>query len=502
MVRPHGWQARTGRLAADDQGAWRALAVRVQLRINHLQPNGGQGIEANIAIFRTRYPEFAARIEAAEPVATGIDPDKAKEYAAANPPSETVGCLIFVGAGPHVPAIMRAHPDRTLFLIFEPNPGVWRHLLSDADHADWLVKTNWRLIDDAADEQQVFRALNAAGFVPALGVKVVVTRENDERLGGTIPLFCDTAAAAFRNWRLEMTSALTLPDITQKNALKNLPFYVRSDGIADLELKYQGQPGICVAAGPSLARNIKELKRPHVRESFIIACVQTALKPLLGAGVRPHFVCALDYAPISQRFYEGLTEADCAGIDLVCLSACAPVIPPLWKSEIRFASDGFLDAILGDERASRGQLPPASSVAHMTYNLLRYVGCDPVALVGQDLAYTDGVYYGAGAAIHETWACELNEFNTLEMMETRRCRGAGDSMVWRLDTEGRPVRTDLQLDGYRVRFEQQFAEDVAHGLRVINATEGGQVLQHATPMKLGRYIDRFVGVPAAQEAAV
>ena len=39
-----------------------------------------------------------------------------------------------------------------------------------------------------------------------------------------------------------------------------------------------------------------------------------ALKPLLERGIRPHFVTALDYHEISERFYEGLTPEDVAGV--------------------------------------------------------------------------------------------------------------------------------------------------------------------------------------------
>lgn len=462
------------------------------MRISDVQQNG-EAISAALDIFRTRYPAFAARVADAAPVDTGHDPAESATFAAQYEAPEW-GCAVFIGGGPHVPAIMRKCPERTLFLIYEPEPGVWKAMLEGAE--DWVAKTNWRLIDTHSDEQQFYRALNAAGFVPALGFKVISTRPNDARLKDTILELCETAASAIRNWRLDMVSTLTLPEKTQRNALANIKKYVESEGLAPLEMKHKGVPGITVAAGPSLARNIKHLAREHVRESFILCCVQTALKPLLAAGIRPHFVCALDFAPISRQFYEGLTAETVAGIELVALSAASPAILEAWPGEVRFASDGFLDGILGDDRGWRGQLPPASSVGHMSYNFLRYIGCDPVILVGQDLAYTDGVYYGAGAAIHEQWSCELGPFNTLETMETDRCRRGGDSLVWRLDSEGRPIRTDLQLDGYRVRFEMQFAEDVGAGFKVINATEGGQVLKHTEPMPLSKVIDQYVGVPA------
>jgi len=77
-----------------------------------------------------------------------------------------------------------------------------------------------------------------------------------------------------------------------------------------------------------------------------------------------------------------------------------------------------------------GQLPAGATVAHLAYYLGRYLGCDPVVLVGQDLGFTDGQYYAAGAAIHDVWAPELNEFNTLETMEWASAMPSPTECAW------------------------------------------------------------------------
>ena len=81
-------------------------------------------------------------------------------------------------------------------------------------------------------------------------------------------------------------------------------------------------------AGPSLRRNLHLLGAPGVRDRVVIIAVQTVLKQVLEAGIRPHFVTALDYHEISRRFYEGLTEADVAGVTLVV----EPKANPAWSA--------------------------------------------------------------------------------------------------------------------------------------------------------------------------
>src|SRR5690606_41186345 len=63
-----------------------------------------------------------------------------------------------------------------------------------------------------------------------------------------------------------------------------------------------------------------------VRERVVIVATPTVLQPLLRRGIRPHFVCALDWSDISARFYEGLTAEDVEGITLVAEAKVNPAV--------------------------------------------------------------------------------------------------------------------------------------------------------------------------------
>src|SRR5690606_10154588 len=148
---------------------------------------------------------------------------------------------------------------------------------------------------------------------------------------------------------------------------------------ADLRDAATGKPAIVVSAGPSLRRNIDALKDPRVRERFVIIAVQTVLRPLLAAGIRPHFVTALDYHEISRRFYEGLTAEAVEGITLVVEPKANPAILDAYPGRIRCVGDKVLDQLLGAGlRRERGTLTPGATVAHLAYYLARHMGCDPV----------------------------------------------------------------------------------------------------------------------------
>ena len=92
----------------------------------------------------------------------------------------------------------------------------------------------------------------------------------------------------------------------------------------------------------------------------------------------------------------------------------------------------------------RSAIPPGATVAHLSVSLAEFLGCATVVLVGQDLGFTDGLYYCPGTAVHRVWDAELSPWNTLEMMEWQRiarmrgaCSGARAWPAGRASPTGR-----------------------------------------------------------------
>ncbi|MEI8198324.1 MAG: 6-hydroxymethylpterin diphosphokinase MptE-like protein, partial [Phycisphaerae bacterium] len=310
-------------------------------------------------------------------------------------------------------------------------------------------------------------------------------------------------------------------------------------------------PAILVAAGPSLAKNVHLLKeiREGKRRAVIIA-VQTMLKPLLAMGIEPDFVTSLDYNPISTQFFENLGQAGSAGrVHLVAEakanwhvldvftrhggpagetpalrpprnagvppavdSTVTPlipnehpeIIPPSFHREgtMSLAANEFADKLLRDAEAGLAQgrmgVKAGATVAHLSFYLAEFLGCDPIILVGQDLGFVNGLYYKPGTAIHETWAAELGRFNTLETKEWERISRSKALLRKIPDIHGQPMYTEEQFFVYLQQFERDFA---ASRCRVIDATEGGARKQHVTLMTLRAALDQFCQMASEAGAA-
>lgn len=402
--------------------------------------------------------------------------------------------------GHHLAALAERCDNFTAILVVEPDLALLRAALARIDHAAWLIKREVRFVRCHSDVASLATSMRGLEAPMSFGVCTLVHPASAARLGETIEAFNKAFPAAIASARTHIITTLVQSDTTFRNALANAERYAQTPGIGALKDIAQGRLGVVVAAGPSLKRNVGLLKDPAVRSRCVVVAVQTVLKPLLAMGIRPDFVTAIDYAEISKRFYEGLTAEDVRGITLVSTGRANPAIPAAWPGALRMIDEEILSLALGPELAvspdgnQRGALPNAATVAHLSYSLARYLGCDPVAMIGQDLAFTDGQYYADGAAIHTTWGGELNPFNTLEMLEWQRIVRMRAYLYRREDHLGRPVFTDEQMATYTAQFEQMFAGDTAAGLTVIDATEGGIAKQHCTAMPFADAIERYAGL--------
>lgn len=389
--------------------------------------------------------------------------------------SECGGVVILgFGLGHHVASVARRMGRKGVVIVYESDLALLRAVFERIDHSDWMDDSNLVIIANPDDAGAMSGAVRGVEGILALGVKVIEHPPSRPRLGHEAERFSATLTQMISAMRATLVTTLVQVEATMRNELMNVDHYATCAGVRELGGIAGGRPAIVVAAGPSLQRNLHLLEDPDLRRRVVIIAVQTMLKPLLERGIRPHFITALDHHEISRRFYEGLRPEDVEGITLIAEPKANPAILDAFPGEIRCTRDAFLDGLLGSELSRRmGAIEPGATVAHLAYYVARHMGCDPVILIGQDLGFTDGQYYASGAAIHKVWAGELNEFNTLEMMEWQRIVRSRRSLRRLTDIHDRPIYTDEQMNSYLVQFERDFASDVSRGLRVIDASEGG-----------------------------
>jgi len=250
--------------------------------------------------------------------------------------------------------------------------------------------------------------------------------------------------------------------------LGNLVAIAKSQPLADLKGLFKGMPMILISPGPSLDKNIKELKRA-VGKAILVAPAQT-IRRLHREGIYPDFVVVIDP--------QDLTSDPLAFLDhslimphqaLIVGATCHPNVFNLpFKRRYVFGSarnSSWITELFDDTHTNTA----GTSVSVAATNIGVEWGCSPIILVGQDLAYIDGVQYaGNNAAKQKDDAhFELEGYN------------------------GGKVKTPY---GYKVaHYEfQLIAERVSNfvdPLRLINATEGGARIDGFTQIPLQTVID-------------
>lgn len=406
----------------------------------------------------------------------------------ADPSQAAVYAVLGFGLGYHVDAMVHRLGGAGLVLCFEPDVPLLRAVLERVDCTACFDTGRVIVLHQAESSDAITGRLRGLEGVLALGVRFVAHPPSTGRLGPAAETFSKKLVEVISAAKTSIVTTLVQTEKTIENTLANARAYATHPGVNNLANALRGVPAIVVSAGPSLAESMDVLARPGVRDRACIIAAQTVLKPLLERGIRPHFVTALDYHDISKRFYEGLTAEMVEGVTLVAEPKANPAILKAWPGVVRMTGDELLDRLLGD--ASHAFVRSGSTVAHLSYFLARHLGCDPAIMVGQDLAYTDGLYYGPGAAIHNVWAAELGEFRTLEMMETERIARARKMLRQTQDHDGQPVATDEQLHNYLLQFEREFAEDHGRGLTVIDAGRGA-AKAHTVVMPLADALESY-----------
>jgi len=249
------------------------------------------------------------------------------------------------------------------------------------------------------------------------------------------------------------------------NFVQNLPKAAKAPGVISFASRFAGAPAVIVSAGPSLDKNIHEL-RGH-EDRVLIISTDTALKPLLAAGIEPHFVLTGDPSYANYLHLKGAPQNQAL---LVAEATC--YADSFGEYEDRTITCTFENSSLrslSDLLGNKGTLRAWGSVATMALDFALLLKCDPIIFIGQDLAHTDGRIYCSGIHFDAEWFAEIPDPEAWEkrMKDLRASR----KTVMMEDIHGNPIESTDKLTSYWNWITKELRNNA--GVRFINATEGG-----------------------------
>jgi hypothetical protein len=249
------------------------------------------------------------------------------------------------------------------------------------------------------------------------------------------------------------------------NFAKNLLKAARAPGVIKFAGRFAGLPSVIVSAGPSLDKNIHELR--GCEDKILILSTDTALKPLLAAGIDPHFVLIGDPSHTNYLHIKGAPSRQ------AFLVAEATSFPGVFDEfEGRTITCTFENSSLrslSDLLGNKGALRAWGSVATMALDFALLLRCDPIIFIGQDLAHTDGRIYCSEVYFDKEWFAGIT--NPAEYQSQLNKLRAARRTVTVEDVFGRPVESTDKLASYWNWIMKEISEHPK--VRFINATEGG-----------------------------
>lgn len=384
--------------------------------------------------------------------------------------------IIGFSDGEYLRALLSVTNQTNMIYVFEPELTHLMYVLNNYDVSDVLESTRLFLCVRGINETDMNEYISGevtyinyklimSGVLPGYEMYVKEYNEMQEMLKYSAELT-----------DFEKVTEIFLAECSRKNLYLNLYDVLGQYSLNQLlkcagEWNFSGIPAIIVSAGPSLDKNITELKKAEGK-AFIIV-VDTALKAVLRAGIKPDLTVCID--PRKETVFFAHDEIKnipaVFGMDIT-----ADVIKKHCGKRFYIGS-GKLDIANAFSRKFKNEdyeiLNSGGSVANVAFSLAVKMGFKTIILIGQDLAFTDGKG-------HTKDAYDDDEKNS---SDAANCPGICEVE----DIYGNPVKTEVRMRSYIEWFENaiRYYNDV----KVIDATEGGAKIHGTAIMKLNQAIE-------------
>lgn len=438
---------------------------------SRLEPEGAQAIQANdthnIEICTSKNGQLNLKL---------VDGGKSRFYHDENDPlqeaekwlstldlkSANVLFVYGVGLGYYYDALtgwLKRSPDNYLVFI-EDNPEVLQRLF-ETEHAEKLLKdpqVRIYYLNEFRKGSEKFDKItsNFMGASFKVSANQLYLRTKSEELVhlNTILSFMMNMKMVlheeFRNFGLAFyrnyfTSLYTLPQSCQAKSLWG---------------EFKGVPAIICGAGPSLNKNIGVLKT--LQQRALILAGSTAVNALNAEGINPHFGVGID--PNPEQLARIVSNQAFQTPFFINFRMNSYAMNAVHGDHLYVGSGGSYKVgnWLDDQLHILGpNIIEGYNVVNYTLSIARELGCNPIILVGVDLAYSEGDSYAKLLPEHPLYR-GTSKFST---------KSSQEDLVAQQDIYGNSVFTLWKWLLESVWFSNFALSNP--GITLINATEGG-----------------------------
>jgi hypothetical protein len=292
--------------------------------------------------------------------------------------------------------------------------------------------------------------------------------------------------------------------------LENIELLAEHPPALALENQYKGVPAFIIGAGPSLDKNIHLLAKA-AKKGLVFATNSSALA-LAKLDIIPHFLLCIESIDISERlatipFLDRTIRMFSLSANPNTLRTGNGPLLPFYEALPQYCLP--LEDLLGVPGVG-----VCGSVSTAAFSIAQKLGCSPITLVGQDMAFTSGRTYAGGTGYESSRA-------TFDP-KTRHIQLSWNEEVTRLHGNQHGKRHDveplLEVDAWgggtvssgpsftainswlegSAAMAAQFHPDV----RFVNATEGGARVKGFQEMPLAELLETLPDLNIETESIV
>ncbi|WP_196008106.1 motility associated factor glycosyltransferase family protein [Clostridium tyrobutyricum] len=380
-----------------------------------------------------------------------------------------------IGLGHHLLKLRDKISKDTRVFIIEYNMDVLKYTLKNIDLTSIFNTPQFFLIsgDNAQIKQQIIYQVSSNFYNMVANIQyivlpnyyiyeeknIVIMKQIANRLSSYIISFGNSLDDMFHGFR---------------NNYKNIEAFMKSNSIDEIKDRYKNKPAIIVASGPSLQKNIKYLNSASGK-ALIISC-DASLKACELNDVKPDAIASIERDKPTYDYYYKDRKID-KNIVLVGPTVLWPQIYEEYKGKtiIMSKNNEGEEGWWASHFENVKYIDQGQSCATVAFAVAKEAGCNPIILMGQDLAYTDGKIHSD--ITHTEYEGENNE-DKMEIDE-----------VYMKDYEGNTIKSNWIYSMFKSWFENQIV--ISPQLEVIDSTEGGAYIEGSKVMTLKDTIEKY-----------
>lgn len=286
-------------------------------------------------------------------------------------------------------------------IVYEPNIQILRTVLETVDFQNTLNADNVRITTNT----NMFRNHMLSLCSSQSNLKVGYLESYQQLFTNEMLDFVNQAYTTYKILKFNLNFMANSSMKFFSELIENLDKKIQLPEFAKLENKLTNKPAIIVSGGPSLSQNIDIIKK--YRDKVCIFAVGTAYKALKRNGINPDFVNIIELNNCTEQVL---------GEDIENVNFISEAYTNRRFYDLKFKNHFVTFSSENPANLWYEQLIAKKEIKYETkgtvaYNALfcaKMAGCNPIILIGQDLAYTNGKLYADNSPYCE-FKCKYDE---------------------------------------------------------------------------------------------